>query len=177
MHLGTCDKPNLRVWGYRNVWFRFHPSEANVFVPVSLNMFSVMHDAFMNTFVTQKDASFPSHEHDGPFSQLAQQIQVEQYQMLKTCLGREWFYEHPSALIRAPAAWSSCATCRPRNSSAPAASCASPSKTADNGSSQPRRPVVRHSCAGGNPGRFPCEPRTCFLPFSSSLTTIALVEW
>ncbi len=99
VHLSTCDKPNLRVWGYRNVWFRFDPSEANVFVPVTLAMFSVMHDAFMNSFITQKDASFPSHECDGPFSQLAQRIQVEQYQKVKICLGREWFYNHPNALI------------------------------------------------------------------------------
>jgi glucosamine-6-phosphate deaminase len=101
VHLKTCDKPNLRVWGYRNVWFRFDPSEANVFVPVTLAMFSVMHDAFMNSFITQKDASFPSPEYDGPFSQLAQRIQVQQYQKIKTCLGREWFNSHPNALIRA----------------------------------------------------------------------------
>jgi glucosamine-6-phosphate deaminase len=101
IHLQTCDKPNLRIWGYRNVWFRFDPSEANVFVPVTLAMFSVMHDAFMNSFITQKDASFPSYEYDGPFSQLAQRIQVEQYQKIKVCLGREWFYNHPNALIRA----------------------------------------------------------------------------
>ncbi|MFA6111756.1 MAG: glucosamine-6-phosphate deaminase, partial [Candidatus Latescibacterota bacterium] len=43
-------RSDLRVWGYRNVWFRFHPSEANLYVPVSLNMFSIMHSAFMNTF-------------------------------------------------------------------------------------------------------------------------------
>ncbi len=101
VHLKTCDKPNLRVWGYRNVWFRFDPSEANVFVPVTLATFSVMHEAFMNSFITQKDASFPSYEYDGPFSQLAQRIQVEQYQKLKICLGREWFYNHTNALIRA----------------------------------------------------------------------------
>jgi len=100
VHLKTCDKPNLRIWGYRNVWFRFDPSEANVFVPVTLAMFSVMNDAFMNSFITQKTASFPSHEYDGPFSQLAQRIQVEQYQKVKICLGREWFYNHPNALIR-----------------------------------------------------------------------------
>ncbi|MFA6107628.1 MAG: glucosamine-6-phosphate deaminase, partial [Candidatus Latescibacterota bacterium] len=94
-------RSDLRVWGYRNVWFRFHPSEANLYVPVSLNMFSIMHSAFMNTFISQRDASFPSHEHDGPFSELAQRIQVEQYRKVKTCLGREWFQEHPSALIRA----------------------------------------------------------------------------
>jgi glucosamine-6-phosphate deaminase len=94
-------RTDIRIWGYRNVWYRFEPSEANVFVPVSLNMFSVMHQAFENAFLSQKKASFPSYEYDGPFSELAQQIQVRQYQTLKTCLGREWFYLHKSPLIRA----------------------------------------------------------------------------
>ncbi len=94
-------RSDIKIWGYRNVWYRFHPSEANIYVPVSLNMFAVMQSAFMNTFISQKDASFPSYEHDGPFSELAQKIQVEQYQKVKICLGKEWFYENPSALIRA----------------------------------------------------------------------------
>jgi glucosamine-6-phosphate deaminase len=100
-YVEQSGRDDLRIWGYRNVWYRFHPAEANVYVPVSLNMFAVMHNAFMNTFLSQKDASFPSYEHDGPFSELAQKIQVEQYQALKICLGREWFHENPSALIRA----------------------------------------------------------------------------
>lgn len=91
----------MKIWGYRNVWYRFHPSEANVFVPVSLNMFAVMENSFLNTFNSQKEASFPSFEHDGPFNELAQKIQIEQYQTLKTVLGRDWFYNHPSPLIRA----------------------------------------------------------------------------
>jgi glucosamine-6-phosphate deaminase len=90
-----------RVVGYRNVWQRFHPAEANVYVPVSLNMFSVMDSAFRNTFVSQREASFPSPEHDGPFCELAQKIQVQQYQAMKICLGRQWFAEHESPLIRA----------------------------------------------------------------------------
>ncbi|HSH45758.1 MAG TPA: hypothetical protein VK966_07875 [Longimicrobiales bacterium] len=99
-HVERTGRDDLRIWGYRNVWYRFHPSEANVYVPVSLNMFAVMENAFMNTFLSQRDASFPSYEHDGPFSELAQKIQVEQYQALKICLGREWFHENASALIR-----------------------------------------------------------------------------
>ncbi|NOZ22885.1 MAG: glucosamine-6-phosphate deaminase [Planctomycetes bacterium] len=94
-------RSDIKVWGYRNVWYRFHPSEANIYVPVSLNMFSIMRSAFMNAFISQKDASFPSYEYDGPFCDLAQQVQVEQYQKLKACLGREWFNEHPSAITRA----------------------------------------------------------------------------
>ncbi|MEN6335654.1 MAG: glucosamine-6-phosphate deaminase [Phycisphaerales bacterium] len=101
VHLKNSPKRDVKIWGYRNVWFRFDPSEAEIFVPVSLATFSVMHSAFMDSFITQKDASFPSHEYDGPFSQLAQRIQVEQYHKIKTCIGREWFYNHPNALIRA----------------------------------------------------------------------------
>ena len=70
-------------------------------MPVSLNMFAIMQSAFLNTFISQKDASFPSYEHDGPFSELAQKIQVEQYQQIKTCLGREHFYGTDNPLILA----------------------------------------------------------------------------
>jgi glucosamine-6-phosphate deaminase len=94
-----CAEPE--ILGYRNVWYRFQPGEADLMVPVSLNMFALQTSAFMNTFISQKAASFPSYEHEGPFSELAQKIQVEQYQKLKTCLGRGYFHEHPSALIRA----------------------------------------------------------------------------
>lgn len=93
-------RTDIEVIGYRNVWYRFHPAEANIYVPVSLNMFALLQSAFSNAFVSQKAASFPSHEYAGPFSGLAQQIQVEQYQMLKTCLGRRFFNDHPSPLIR-----------------------------------------------------------------------------
>ena len=95
------DRHDLEVWGYRNVWYRFHPAEANIYVPVSLNMFSILDNAFKDAFVSQKDASFPSHDHDGPFSELAQKIQVDQYARIKICLGREFFYENTSPLIRA----------------------------------------------------------------------------
>ncbi|TVQ35404.1 MAG: glucosamine-6-phosphate deaminase [Spirochaetaceae bacterium] len=94
-------RDDLTIVGYRNIWYRFHPSEANVYVPVSLNMLTLQHSSFMHTYISQKDASFPSYEHDGPFPELAQRIQVRQYDMLQTCLGREYFYEHPSAMIRA----------------------------------------------------------------------------
>ncbi len=94
-------RDGIEVYGYRNVWFRFNPADAEVYVPVSLNMFSLQQSAFMNTFISQKDASFPSPEHDGPFHELAQKIQVEQYRTVKTCLGAGYFDAHESALIRA----------------------------------------------------------------------------
>ncbi|MCK4271340.1 glucosamine-6-phosphate deaminase [bacterium] len=94
-------KPDVQVWGYRNVWYRFHPSEANMFVPISLNSMAIMENAFMKCFGSQREASFPSYEYDGPFYRLAQKIMVEQYQMLKTCLGRELFGSHDSPRMRA----------------------------------------------------------------------------
>ncbi|MBM2846767.1 MAG: hypothetical protein HW407_2079 [Bacteroidetes bacterium] len=91
----------IRVWGYRNVWFRFRPAEANVMIPESLNSLSMMHTSFMNCFGSQSAASFPSYEHDGPFSELAQTIQVEQYKMVKTCLGHDYFLKNPHPRLRA----------------------------------------------------------------------------
>lgn len=55
----------------------------------------------MNCFGSQSAASFPSHEHDGPFSELAQKIQVEQYGMIKTCLGKDFFLKHDHPRLRA----------------------------------------------------------------------------
>jgi glucosamine-6-phosphate deaminase len=98
-----CDETSCEVdvIGYRNVWYRFHPSEASIFVPVSLNMLTLQESSFLNTYISQSDASFPSYEHDGPFTELSQIIQVEQYDMIRTCLGNDFFYEDESALIRA----------------------------------------------------------------------------
>jgi glucosamine-6-phosphate deaminase len=95
-----CQDCNIEVWGYRNVWFRFHPSEATAFVPVTLNTFAIMQNAFMNCFGSQAEASFPSYEYDGPFSLLAQKIQVEQYQMLNTLLGQSFFYQSSDSRTR-----------------------------------------------------------------------------
>ena len=70
-------------------------------VPVSLNSLSMLQTAFMNCFGSQSAASFPSYEHDGPFSELAQRIQVEQYKMVKTCLGNDYFLKNDHPRLRA----------------------------------------------------------------------------
>lgn len=94
------DLSNLRIWGYRNVWFRFHASEANVFVPVSLNAMAVMDNAFTNCYLSQVDASFPSYMHDGKFSTLAKKIWVEQLKDIQLILGKDYFYQNQSPRIR-----------------------------------------------------------------------------
>lgn len=92
---------DIKVWGYRNVWFRFHPAEANIYLPVSLNSFAITDNTFMKSFGSQKDASFPSWEYDGPFSRLAQSVQVDQYNIIRNCLGKEYFLEHDFKRVRA----------------------------------------------------------------------------
>jgi len=94
-------KAKIKVWGYRNVWYRFHPSDANIFVPVSLNSMSILHDTFHNCFSSQTEAPFPSYEHDGPFSDLAQAIHVEQHQRLKINLGSDFWYNNDHPRLRA----------------------------------------------------------------------------
>lgn len=94
------DLSRLRVIGYRNVWFRFHPAEANVFTPVSLNSMAVLDWSFRNCYISQVDASFPSYEFDGPFSDLSRQIWVEQYKRVQLILGKDFFYDNESPKIR-----------------------------------------------------------------------------
>ncbi len=91
---------NIKVWGYRNVWYRFHPAEANIYIPVSLNSFSITDSSFMYSFGSQKDASFPSWEYDGPFSRLAQRVQVDQYKTIRTCLGNDFFLNNENHRVK-----------------------------------------------------------------------------
>jgi glucosamine-6-phosphate deaminase len=94
------DLSELRIIGYRNVWFRFLPFEANVFVPVSLNSMAVLSQSFRDCYVSQVNASFPSPAYDGPFSDLSQQVWVEQFKQVQLILGKDFFYENESPKIR-----------------------------------------------------------------------------
>jgi glucosamine-6-phosphate deaminase len=95
------DLSGLKVVGYRNVWFKFHPAEANVFTPVSLNSMAVLNWSFKNCYISQVNASFPSYELDGPFSDLSQRTWVEQFKKIQLILGKDFFYENDSPKIRA----------------------------------------------------------------------------
>lgn len=94
------DLSDLKIIGYRNVWFRFHPHEANVFVPVSLNSMAVLNQSFRDCYVSQVNASFPNPSYDGPFSDLSQQVWVEQFKQVQLILGKDFFYENESPKIR-----------------------------------------------------------------------------
>ena len=96
-----ADISKLKIWGYRNIWYRFHPAEANIYIPVSLNSFALIESMFLNSYGSQKDASFPSYEHDGPFSQLSQKILAEQYRTIRLCLGKDFFINHEIPRVRA----------------------------------------------------------------------------
>lgn len=91
----------VRVWGYRNVWYRFHAEETDLIVPVSLGQIAELNCLFMNAFASQREASFPSYEYQGPFSELAAEILVDQYQQVKQLVGAEWLQNHPDPRVRA----------------------------------------------------------------------------
>src|SRR5690606_22728129 len=87
------DCSNLRIIGYRNVWFKFEPHEANVIVPVSLGDMSVMEDSFSNCYLSQVNASFPSYAHNGKFSTVAKRTWVGQLNDIQLLLGKNYFYQ------------------------------------------------------------------------------------
>ena len=86
---------DLRIFGYRNVWFRFHLAEASHLVPVTAGDFAHLNDAFQACFLSQKRAEFPSPYYVGPFSHVAQHIQAEQLAELRRVLGPESLVQHP----------------------------------------------------------------------------------
>lgn len=95
------DTSNLKIWGYRNVWYKYHPSEVSHIVPVSLNDINAFNEAFANCYLSQVDASFPSYKLDGKFSTLAQSIWVEQLKTVQLLLGKPFFFQNPSPVLRA----------------------------------------------------------------------------
>ncbi len=92
---------DLRIIGYRNVWYQFHPAEADVIVPVSLNSLAILEDAFTDCYLSQVDASFPSYRYNGKFSTLAQKIWIEQMKHIQLLLGKNFFYENKNPKLRA----------------------------------------------------------------------------
>ncbi len=95
------DLSKLKIIGYRNVWFKFHPAEATNFVPVSLNSLSVLDSAFTDCYLSQVEAPFPSYMLDGKFSTLAEKIWIGQLKDIQLVLGKNYFYENESPRIRA----------------------------------------------------------------------------
>ena len=91
---------NPLVIGYRNVWFVFTPSDATLMIPGTAEDLDLMHDTFMSCFTTQKAASFPSPNYDGPFSAWARHLQREQKKMIETLLGEDFFKNHEDPRIR-----------------------------------------------------------------------------
>jgi glucosamine-6-phosphate deaminase len=95
------DLSHLKIIGYRNVWFKFHPAEATNFVPVSLNSLSVLDSAFTDCYLSQVEAPFPSYMLDGKFSTLAEKIWIGQLKDIQLVLGKNYFYENESPRVRA----------------------------------------------------------------------------
>lgn len=95
------DISDLRVMGYRNVWYRYHPSEVNTIVPVSLNSMAVLESSFEQCYGSQVHASFPSYEYDGKFSDLTRRIWVEQLKQVQLVTGKAFFYDSDQPMLRA----------------------------------------------------------------------------
>lgn len=96
----TSDLSDVKVWGYRNVWHRFHPAEANVIIPVSLNSMTSMDNVFSSSYLSQVDAPFPSFEMNDKFSLLSQKIWGEQLSTIQLLLGKDYFYQNENSRLR-----------------------------------------------------------------------------
>lgn len=97
LYVEKTKRKDLRVWGYRNVWSQFMLGEVNTIIPVSLNSLAVLHNMFDTCFLSQRTASFPSYEYDGPFSEVAQIRWVNQFNEIREIVGDEHFYSESAS--------------------------------------------------------------------------------
>ncbi|TLX24288.1 glucosamine-6-phosphate isomerase [Chryseobacterium indologenes] len=95
------DLSQLKIWGYRNVWYQFNAADVTHIFPVSLNAMSTMDESFTNSYLSQVNASFPSYRYNGKFSHLSIQTWVEQLQASQLILGKPYFYDNDSPRLRA----------------------------------------------------------------------------
>jgi glucosamine-6-phosphate deaminase len=95
------DLSHVRIIGYRNVWFRYNPWDVEVIVPVSMNSLATLDKSFTECYLSQVNASFPSYQLDGKFSDLTQKVWMEQHHQIQFLLGKNFFYENELPLLRA----------------------------------------------------------------------------
>jgi len=87
------------MWGYRNVWFKFQPVEADLVIPVLEEELKNLDEVFCACFSTQKEASFPSPRYDGPFSELSIKTLQDQLKKMKILLGDSFFANNTNSRI------------------------------------------------------------------------------
>lgn len=95
------DLSDLKIWGYRNVWYQFHVADSSHIFPVSLIAMNTMDESFTNSYLSQVEASFPSYRYNGKFSHLSIQTWVEQLHDIQLILGKPYFYDNKSPRLRA----------------------------------------------------------------------------
>ncbi len=95
------DLSDMKIIGYRNVWFRFHPADVETIFPVSLNALAILDKSFTDCYLSQVNASFPSYQLDGKFSALTQKIWVEQHKQIQYLLGKDYYYQNNHPWLRA----------------------------------------------------------------------------
>lgn len=96
----SANRPNLSIWGYRNIWHKFSFSEANMFLLISQEDIDEFINVFSTCYSTQNPPSFPNPYFDGLFSNHSIQIQKEQLQKLKILLGENFFKRHHDKAIK-----------------------------------------------------------------------------
>lgn len=79
---------DVEVLGYRNVWNRYAAWEADAIFLMSSDEMQVIDRTFKIYYFSQVEASFPSPDYNGPFSELAIQIWKTQKWELEQLLGK-----------------------------------------------------------------------------------------
>jgi glucosamine-6-phosphate deaminase len=100
LYVEAYPDKKIRVWGYRNVWYRFDPLAGDILFPVSMEGFTHLKDVFMTCYGSQRTASFPSTDYDGPFCDIIEKVSSEQLGVIKKYVGQDFFDNNSHELLR-----------------------------------------------------------------------------
>jgi len=86
-HVKMHPEREVEILGYRNVWKRFFPWEADAVLLLSQSQLAEIDGTFKNYYFSQVEASFPSPDYNGAFSELSIQIWEKPKKELDLLLG------------------------------------------------------------------------------------------
>lgn len=99
LEYSTRVDPDIKIWGYRNVWSQFDVQETDMIIPVTADEMQKTHQLFMACYQTQKTAEFPSHKLDGPFSKIVVDTWKNQLDQIRELLGNSPFEDDVQGVL------------------------------------------------------------------------------
>ncbi len=91
---------NTKIIGYRRLSISYRVHEANLYLPVSENLFQTQQKLYQTCYNTQKLSIYPAPNYEGDYSLHVIALQQEQNRQLRLLLGADYFKRHKNLEVK-----------------------------------------------------------------------------